>query len=306
MITFDKLMLVSTLDSITIFDPAKFSSKYKDDELVSLRMIMKQPFLLDIEVNYEKGELIIEFTGKVLGQRYPELINLNTIRECFQRINALGFCEIDTEQMMHATVMKCDVTKDISIADVPSLNRFVQGHIRNYQSYVCEWDHGNLIIHKAVKGKRYKRRLTIYDKEKEMKDKAGQRYMESNGIEGKYDGICRFELNLVGQEAIRKALGITGTTLMEVLQSERNPIEGFLNDVIQEDSEANVQDTWKTYWQTLVLQDCGFDLQKVEAKVREYKGCFRKEFMQPFRELMESMPNGTSTWSKTKLLDVVR
>ena len=63
MITFDKLMLVSTLDSITVFDPGKFTSKYRDDELVSLKMTMKQPFHLDIEVNYEKGEVIIEFTG---------------------------------------------------------------------------------------------------------------------------------------------------------------------------------------------------------------------------------------------------
>ena len=33
-----------------------------------------------------------------------------------------------------------------------------------------------------------------------------------------------------------------------------------------------MQDTWKTYWQRLVLEDCGFDLAKVEAKLKEYKG----------------------------------
>ena len=55
----------------------------------------------------------------------------------------------------------------------------------------------------------------------------------------------------------------------EGIRSGRNPIEDFLNDVIQEDTEANVQDTWKTYWQRLALEDCGFDLAKVEAKLRE-------------------------------------
>lgn len=299
-------MLLSTLDSISILDPGKFASKYEGDVLVSLTMKMKTPFLLNVEVNYKKKELKVEFTGKILGEQYPELINLNTISACFNRINALGFCKLDLVKMMNATVMKCDVTKDVSISDVPALNRFVQGHIKNYQSYVCQREHGNLIIHKAVTGNPYKRRLTIYDKHKEMMKKPRQRFMERYGIEDKYDGICRFELNLVGPEAIRKALGVTGATLMEVLRSERNPIEGFLNDSIQEDSEANVRDTWKTYWQTLVLQDCDFDLQKVEAKVREYKGCFRKEFMQPFRELMESIPNGTSIWTKSKLLDAVR
>ncbi len=306
MITFDKLILKSTLDSITIFDPAKFMSRFKDDVQVSMKFKMKQPFLLGIDVNFEKDELIIEFTGKILGEKYPELISLNTIRGCFQRINALGFCEIDTEKMMSAEVMLCDVTKDVSIPDVPSLNKFIQGHIRNYQSYVCDWRQGNLIISKGVKNNRYQRRLTIYDKQKEMNMKQGQRYMDNYGIEGKYDGICRFELNLVSQEAIRNALEISGTTLLEVLQAEHNPIEGFLNNVIQDDTDANTQATWKTYWQTLVLEDCGYDLARVEAKLREFKGGGIAKAMRPFRELMEAHSAGSSTWSKKKLLDVVR
>ena len=113
-------------------------------------------------------------------------------------------------------------------------------------------------------------------------------------------------MNLNSQQAIRDTLAITGTTLEEVLRSGRNPIEDFLNDVIQEDTEANVQDTWKTYWQRLVMEDCGFDLAKVEAKLREYKGGGITKAMRPFRELMESLPAGSSTWSKEKLLEVVR
>ena len=111
MITFDKLLLVSTLDSIAIFDPGKFTSKYEENVLVSLTMTMKMPFFLSVEVNYKKKELKIEFTGKILGEKYPELICINTIEECFNRINALGFCKLDLVKMMNATVMKCDVTK---------------------------------------------------------------------------------------------------------------------------------------------------------------------------------------------------
>lgn len=93
---------------------------------------------------------------------------------------------------------------------------------------------------------------------------------------------------------------------MEVLRSRRNPIEDFLGDVIQEDTEANVQDTWKAYWQTLVLKDCAFDLARVEAKLREYKGGGISKALQPFRELMDALPEGVSTWSKQRLLDAVR
>ena len=76
----------------------------------------------------------------------------------------------------------------------------------------------------------------------------------------------------------------------EGIRSGRNPIEDFLNDVIQEDTEANVQDTWKTYWQRLVLEDCGFDLAKVEAKLREYKGGGIAKARRPFRELRRGPP----------------
>ena len=283
--------MVSTLDSITVVDPASFDMKAKGGRTVSMAMSMKQPFRLDIEINYAKGEVIIEFTGKVLGERYPELITLNTIRACFNRINDLGICKIDVEKMMYAQVVKCDVTKDVPIANIPSLNRYIRGHIRNYQAYVCELKrNGNLIIEKNVTGRDYKRRMTLYDKEAEMMKSAGQNFKARYGLEGKYDGICRFEMNLNSQQAIRDTLGITGTTLLEVLRSKQNPIEDFLDDVIQEDTEANVQDTWKTYWQTLVLEDCGFDLAKVEAKLREYKDGGISKSMRPFRELMEAIP----------------
>ena len=126
----------------------------------------------------------------------------------------------------------------------------------------------------------------------------GQAFKARYGLEGRYKGICRFEMNLNSRQAIRDTLAITGTTLEEVLRSGRNPIEDFLNDVIQEDTEANVQDTWKTYWQRLVLEDCGFDLAKVEAKLREYKGGGIAKARRPFRELMESLPTGSSAGQK--------
>ena len=134
---------------------------------------------------------------------------------------------------------------------------------------------------------------------------AGQAFKAKHGLEGSYDGVCRFEMNLNSKQAIRDTLAITGTTLAEVLRSSRNPIADFLDDVIQDDTEANVQDTWKTYWQKLVLEDCGYDLAKVEAKLREYKGGGIAKAMRPFRELMESMPTDSSTWTKKKLLEVV-
>ena len=49
-----------------------------------------------------------------------------------------------------------------------------------------------------------------------------------------------------------------------------------------------------------------FDLAKAEAKLKEYKGGGIAKARRPFRELMESLPAGSSAWSKEKLLEVVR
>lgn len=307
MITLDKIKLANSLDCMKKVDPANFYMKTKDDEVVSMKLTMKQPFALDIEINYEKEEVVIEFTGKVLGERYPELISLDTIQDCFERINALGYCYIDGEKMMKADVVKCDVTKDVPIPDTSSLNRYIRGHIRNYQAYVCRLNrNGNLIVEKNVTCRASKRRVTLYDKGEEMKRSSEQNFVLRYGLENRFDGICRIEMNLNSQQAIRDVLDVTGTSLSEVLRSTRNPIQDFLSDIIQDDTEPNVSDTWKTYWQILVLQDCAYDLAKVEAKLREYKGGGIAKAITPFRELMESLPAGTSTWSKIKLLDVVR
>ena len=59
--------------------------------------------------------------------------------------------------------------------------------------------------------------------------------MSDNGLEGKYNGVCRFELNLTSKKQIREALCLTGNTLEEVLNAERNPIQDFLGDVLAED-----------------------------------------------------------------------
>ena len=113
-------------------------------------------------------------------------------------------------------------------------------------------------------------------------------------------------MNLDTKQAIREALAITGTTLREVLQSSTNPIEEFLADAIQEDSSSSVQDTWKTYWQTLVLKDCDYDLEKVEAKLREYKDSGISRAMTPFRNIMETQPAGSTKWTKARVLAVVK
>lgn len=71
-----------------------------------------------IKIDYTKKEVVIEFSGKILGDRYPELISINNIGQCFRNIEKLGFCKFDMDLIMKAEVVSCDVTKDIPCGDI--------------------------------------------------------------------------------------------------------------------------------------------------------------------------------------------
>ena len=268
------------------------------------------PYLLAIKIDCPEKEVVIEFTGKILGSDYPKLISMNTIRQCFQAINSTGIVTLDVEVMMDADVVKCDVTKDIHSDDVSKLTNYVRQHISNYQKYICrKLRNNNLVVEKNVVTRKMKKRMTIYDKGKEMQKVENQRFVEAYGLEGAFDGICRFELNLNSKEQIRNALGSSNTKLQTVLSSDANPILNFLDEVIGSTPEPTSMTDKKSYVTMLVLKDCDYDLEKVEAKMRQFytsRGTNINVIMQPYRQMMEQMNSAAETnyWNdvRSKLL----
>jgi len=113
--------------------------------------------------------------------------------------------------------------------------------------------------------------------------------VEKYGFEDAFSGMCRFELNLDSKEQIRKSLRIADTKLMTVLSSDTDPISDFLNDVVEPQETVPMTDK-KSYVTMLVLKDCGFDLEKVEAKMREFsrsRGTSIRNMMKPYKAMME-------------------
>ena len=292
MITFDKLKIVADIRAIKICDESRFKLVEQDGVVSSLKYYQEHPFLLKIKVDYECGEVVIEFCGKILGKDYPKLISKDTILQCFQTIDALGFCKIDIDAMLDADVVKCDVTKDIPVDDVSQVTDYVRGHIRNYQRFVCrKLKNGNVVVDKNVIGRKYKKRMTIYDKGNEMLRMENRAFVEKYGLEAAFSGMCRFELNLDSKEQIRKALRIADTKLMTVLSAEADPISVFLDEVV-EPREAIPMTDKKSYLTMLVLKDCDYDLEKVEAKMRQLypsKGTSISKVMEPYKTMMEQM-----------------
>ena len=306
MITFDKLKLVADISAVRTYDETQFEIIEKNEEVKAMKYYQETPFQLKLKLDFECGEAVIEFSGKILGKDYPKLISQETIRQCFENINALGICTFNVEALMDAEVVKCDVTKDIPVADIPGVTNYIRSHICSFQRFQCrKMRNGNIVIDKNVVSSKTKKRMTIYDKGKEMQRSPNRPFVEEHGLEDAFSGICRFELNLNSKEQIRNSLHIGDTKLMTVLSADANPILDFLDEVVKPREEMVQMNDKKSYMTMLVLKDCDYDLEKVETKMRGFypsRGTSISKVMEPYRKMMEQMGDecGKTLWEDVK------
>ena len=298
--TFDRLKIVAAIDAIDVVDESVFAKTLVSGNVVSMKYYREMPTKLMIKVDYASGEVVVEFTGKILGHNYPHLISMANIEECFRNIESLGFCRFDMDLLMRSEVVSCDVTKDVQCSDVRKVQSYIRSHISNYNKYMCRaLRNGNVVLEKNVTTRKNKKRMTIYDKEQEMKKSDNTRFMQRNGLTDEFVGKCRFEINLNSKEQIRNALHIEDTNLLTVLNSETNPILEFMDEAVCGSQGQKACSDWKSYQRYLVLKDCDFDLEKVEAKVRSlYKrGTKISDVMRPYREAYSQlMTEGEDTY----------
>lgn len=298
--TFDRLKIVTAIDVIDVVDESVFVKTLVNGNVVSMKYYREVPSKLMIKVDYASGEVVVEFTGKILGHNYPHLISMANIEECFINIESLGFCRFDMDLLMRSEVVSCDVTKDVQCSDVRKVQSYIRSHISNYNKYMCRaLRNGNVVLEKNVTTRKNKKRMTIYDKEQEMKKSDNTRFMQRNGLTDEFVGKCRFEINLNSKEQIRNALHIEDTNLLTVLNSETNPILEFMDEAVCGSQGQKACSDWKSYQRYLVLKDCDFDLEKVEAKVRSlYKrGTKISDVMRPYREAYSQlMTEGEDTY----------
>ena len=298
--TFDRLKIVTAIDVIDVVDESVFVKTLVNGNVVSMKYYREVPSKLMIKVDYASGEVVVEFTGKILGHNYPHLISMANIEECFINIESLGFCRFDMDLLMRSEVVSCDVTKDVQCSDVRKVQSYIRSHISNYNKYMCRaLRNGNVVLEKNVTTRKNNKRMTIYDKEQDMKKSDNTRFMQRNGLTDEFVGKCRFEINLNSKEQIRNALHIEDTNLLTVLNSETNPILEFMDEAVCGSQGQKACSDWKSYQRYLVLKDCDFDLEKVEAKVRSlYKrGTKISDVMRPYREAYSQlMTEGEDTY----------
>lgn len=304
MLKFDKLKIISSLRNIAQINEEKFQSIVKNGQLVEQKFSMQSPFLLYIEADYQEQELIIEFTGKILQDNYPQLINQTTIEQCLCNINQMGLCQLDVEAILaNGEIVKADVCQDVDYPYCKALTNSLRASISNFQKYLPRIICGNFVIEKNVQTKSRKRRLTIYDKAEEI-DKANNRAFlallhDKQALLNYFEGKVRFKMNINSKEQLRQTLHIASTTIEAVLGSTVNPIWEFLDGAV-EDEEADTQHTSLSELKNrLLLEHCGYDLAKVEALLRAY--CSPNTHIKPYRALAAKLTTRQSTSLKTQL-----
>ncbi len=298
MITLDKIKIIAPIESIHSLQEEYFKVEIKNSEVVSYSYTQTTPFLLYIEKDIEEQEAVFEFTGKILLDDYPKLISKDTFKKCLEHIGQMGICDIDLDCIINqGEVCKIDITKDIPLDDCPYISEYLRTHLTNNKKYLSRSEAGNLIIEKNVKTKGCKRRLTIYDKQKEINKACNQDFLlalnDSNKVLDYFQGKSRFELNLNSKEAIRKSLNIPETTLSNVFESSANPILEFIDDVIQDDGQVSNCTSLTERKILAFLRDCDMDIKKVEAEIRTYasKGTHISQALKPYRQLLDKLNN---------------
>ena len=293
MIKFDRLKLVCSLDVVENVNERVFQTIVRDGQLTSYKYHQETPFYLLIRKDFIHNESVIEFTGKILLDRYPELINRDNIRYCIEQINRLGICEIGTERLLQtAKVAKCDVTKDVTSTEIKEIITQTKQNLTNYDKWEVEKYPNGICLRNKVTTDRYKKRVCIYDKGKELKQQTNSSFLlslhQSKRLLDYFQDKVRFELNIGTMVQVKRLLKIDDNSLIEVLNSTANPILSVIDEALKKHKDSRLHTDFKDYVNSLILADNHNDLAELEAKIRALtpKGTVIKRKMQPYRDYL--------------------
>lgn len=179
-----------------------------------------------IDIDNLKEEVLIEFSAKVLKDRYHDLLSIDTIEQCFDTINSTGAVKlIVTDAISKADVLRCDVTKNLHMPGMVKPYIDTLNHLRVNNRYKVEQykqKKNNGIVFQG-KQNSFKERMIFYDKVLDLhKDKDLQKVVPLHKLLGQFNNVLRCETNIVQLRKIRELCG-GSTNLLTLLQSNSNP-----------------------------------------------------------------------------------
>ena len=232
------------------------------------------PYNLYIATNNYHQSLEIEFSSKVLKERYPELINRDTIRQCLSNINNLDICTLDVDGIInHGWVIGADITADVDLMLTDRVLNALNQNVGNYSRF--QWTHYDGKGITFTKNTIYdKEEIKVYNKYKELLSHS-RKFIDSlenrNDIMDYFYGKTRFEITLKGEKQIRERLGV-GTGIKDFFNAIDSAVREQFDRVfnasipILDTTQCNGYEEWAM---AHLLDSYNGDLRQIEQSLRQ-------------------------------------
>jgi len=240
MISLDRIKFVTDIKYIISINSKLSTVIFKNNTQKAIRIKQTKPFNLYISYNPSESNAIIEFSSKILLNRYSELITIKTIYSCLENINKLGYCVLDIDKIISdSKIISIDITSDVdellihdnlSIAMKSCINNTTKYHVQKYTN-------SGYTITKDVKTMNRKVRFSIYNKYKELLKSSNSDFLATvsnkDDIMKYYYGKYRIEANVKTIKQIKEFCQTESSSLLEVLNSKATPLLKIFDSIFK-------------------------------------------------------------------------
>jgi hypothetical protein len=232
MVALDTLKVAVSRDVLRGFDEKAFTVrrdvdpvKVTDTETLRLhpRIIKETCGLGAVEIGRDR--MTVEMSAKILGEKYPAGITLETVERIPRAINEAGAFQVDAAAFLDgAEVLRCDVAVNLPVQDVQESLRHLHLLGVNDRYHTRAYERDGIVFTREAKTA--PERLTFYDKFGEMTRGKNRRWIERGILDAEpFRGMLRGEVNLKNFRGVRNFLGVQDPrSLLDILSSDRNPV----------------------------------------------------------------------------------
>ncbi len=282
LITCDRIKIKSSYKYL-LDTKVKFNEKFnsRSGEKIGISYNSKDdiyiPYNLYISVNFLTQTLTLEFSSKILKEKYPDLITKDTIKECLENINQLNICNIDVDNIiLNGVVTSVDITRDTDLILDDNFLNVLNTQVNNYRRFKwTHYDKEGITFTKDVKSKDCRETITLYNKGKEICTTHNKDFLNSlsrpQSIIDYFRKKTRFEITLDTPQKIMNYLNLTDTKIFSVLNSDANPILMQFDKVFSNSTTdiPNINfDDYENWAMKIILERYNGDLKLLEQDVR--------------------------------------